>query len=283
MRQTAQVLCANCRAPVTAAYSDGRLNGLQCPEGHRFDAAKQGYVNMLVGRGSKHVPDTAEMVLARERAQASGVFAALIDALQDTTDAQLDTLSSPALLDCGAGTGHYLAPLLRQHHTACAVALDLSPAALKRAAKLPRTLALAWDLWRELPVASGVIDLLLNIFAPRNPSEFRRVLRPGGMAVIVTPGADHLRELAEVGLLNMQEDKHDALIAAMRPHLGSPSALRGIRECSAVPVDTAVDLVMMGPAGHHRRREDVASSILSHSDGAEVAVTVNLQITVFSR
>ncbi|MFP3468351.1 SAM-dependent methyltransferase, partial [Leifsonia sp. SIMBA_070] len=38
---------------------------LACGRGHRFDAARQGYFNLLTGAGTKFSADTAEMVQAR--------------------------------------------------------------------------------------------------------------------------------------------------------------------------------------------------------------------------
>ena len=36
---------------------------------------------------------------------------------------------------------------------------------------------------------------MLNVFAPRNGAEFRRLLRPDGALVVATPADDHLTEL----------------------------------------------------------------------------------------
>jgi 23S rRNA (guanine745-N1)-methyltransferase len=65
-------------------------------------------------------------------------------------------------------------------------------------------------------VASAWADLLINIFAPRNPGEFRRVVRPLGHLLVVIPAMDHLRELGTiVPLLPVAPNKEDTLRATL--------------------------------------------------------------------
>ena len=58
------------RCPVCAVSSEGD-GVLRCGEGHSFDIARQGYVNLVPGPG-----DTAEMVEARDSFLAAGHSAA---------------------------------------------------------------------------------------------------------------------------------------------------------------------------------------------------------------
>ncbi|MEJ1971291.1 MAG: hypothetical protein WDM96_01840 [Lacunisphaera sp.] len=48
---------------------------------------------------------------------------------------------------------------------------------------------------QPLPFADDSLDLVQSIFAPRPWSEIKRVLRPGGYALIVHPQAGHWQEL----------------------------------------------------------------------------------------
>ena len=76
--------------------------------------------------------------------------------------------------------------------------------------------AVVCDAWQALPVADGVAALVLDVFAPRNPPEFRRVLRPGGKLLVVTPTARHLSELVTgLGLLSVDERKPERLEQAL--------------------------------------------------------------------
>ncbi|MCH8562307.1 methyltransferase domain-containing protein [Nesterenkonia sp. YGD6] len=260
------------------------LKALSCPSGHRFDAARQGYVNLLSGRGTRFTPDSAQMIMARERVQDAGVFAALSTELVRILAEQIP-VHRPAhpgepglLLDCGAGTGHYLHQLLDAAPQARGIALDLSISGLKRAARHPRTLALAWDLWQPLPLASDSVDLLLDVFAPRNVSEYARVLRPGGLAVVVTPGDVHLTELREAGMLGIHDQKLRQLKDQMTPTFGA--AELNAQVSGRVPVDAslAADLVFMGPAGHHRDHDALRESLQARD---VAAVTVDLDVSLW--
>lgn len=271
------ILCPHCSEPLSVRRDGMRTRGLDCPSSHHFTAAKQGYVNLLVGKGSSFTPDSAEMIMARERVQESGLFDLL-------TMRMLGILHERAprthtILDAGAGTGHYLHSLLEEDPDVRGIALDLSPAGLKRAARHDRVFALAWDLWRPLPLQSGSIDVVLNVFAPRNVEEYARVLADHGTAVVVTPRPGHLAELAETGLLTQQDDKHESLLAQMHPHFGEPEARYAVTTTLPVEDEESADLVLMGPAGHHRSREDVLTAIQGQGIWS---VTIDLDITVWT-
>lgn len=254
-----------------------RIRALCCDAGHRFDAARQGYVNLLVGRGSSATPDAASMIMARERIQDAGILRRVTEAL---TAIATRAPAPRRVLDCGAGTGHHLHALLEALPEASGIAVDLSPAGLKRAAKHPRTLALTWDLWRPLPVAEASIDLLVDVFAPRSPEEYARVLAPGGRAIVVTPRPGHLQELAAHGLLGMREDKHRELLTRMGAALGDPEEHRVVGETVDLDAEQAADLIMMGPAGHHRHRDQILSDV-RHA-GLRKA-TVDVDVTTWKR
>lgn len=279
--------CPVCEGPWDAARSSERA--LVCVGGHRFDAARQGYVNFLTGRGTRFVPDTADMVAARDRFLTAGHYAPIAAAL---ADAAADALAAPpaddggahhvaqarprAVLDAGAGTGYYLSAVLDRAAGASAVALDLSPHALRRAAKLPRTAAIVWDLWRPLPLQDACVDVVLDVFAPRNLPEFARVLRPGGLLCVVTPLPEHLAELR--GALPLLE------VPAGKAHEVARAAAQDFEAVAARPVsfpleldeESAADVALMGPAGHHSSREAVLAGLTHGTIRATAAVELSV-------
>src|SRR5579859_2681036 len=109
--------CPVCAGPWATHADDGRGHSLVCAIGHRFDAARQGYINFLTGRGTRYVPDTAAMVAARERFLGAGHYAPIADAVADAAARALarrgaqpsgtgdDDGALAAVLDAGAGTG----------------------------------------------------------------------------------------------------------------------------------------------------------------------------------
>lgn len=277
------VLCPHCSALLGLEHDEHRLRAAVCPAGHRFDAARQGYVNLLAGRRVKFRPDTAPMILARERVQQAGVFAQLSQALSTVLIEELQSelrSSAPLILDCGAGTGHYLHRLLQDHPQAHGIAVDLSPAGLKRAAKHPRALALTWDLWQPLPFPDAAADLVLNIFAPRNPPEYARALRPQGLVAVALPRPDHLLQLRAAGLLGQHQEKRAQLAQQMQPQFGEPVAHRRLSSQLPLSTDLAADLVLMGPAGHHLDPVEVRSRAAALPTGQ---VTVDLDLLLWRK
>ncbi|WP_171041256.1 putative RNA methyltransferase [Sinomonas susongensis] len=268
--------CPICTGGWQASETSGR--SLVCTAGHRFDAARQGYVNFLTGRGTRFLPDTAEMVAARERFLAAGHYAPIAAAVAGAAAPALahDDGATGAALDAGAGTGYYLAALLSRVRGSRAVALDLSRHALGRAAKLPGTAAVVWDLWRPLPLPDGAVDAVLDVFAPRNFPEFARVLRAGGLVCVVTPQADHLAALREVlPMLDVPSGKTDDVERAAGPDFERID-VRGLRFGLELDPETAADLALMGPAGHHATRSELLPRLRNRSLHAEGAVDVTV-------
>lgn len=269
------------RCPVCAGgwrASNPAERSLVCVAGHRFDAARQGYVNFLTGRGTRFRPDTAEMVAARERFLAAGHYEPIAAAVAGAAAPAFgdDDGGRGAALDAGAGTGYYLATLLRRTPGSRAVALDLSRHALGRAAKLPRTAAVVWDLWRPLPLPDGAVDAVLDVFAPRNFPEFARVLRQGGLACVVTPQADHLAALRDIlPMLDVPSGKADDVERAAAPHFDRVE-VRDVRFGLELGPEAAADVALMGPAGHHVTRADLLARLPDGPLQAEGAVEVTV-------
>jgi ubiquinone/menaquinone biosynthesis C-methylase UbiE len=100
------------------------------------------------------------------------------------------------VLDVGTGTGEVLRQLLRHPGRREVIGIDLSEAMLARVPDLPAGWSVRVADARCLPFADGVFDAvtasyLLHVLPdadlPAVADEFRRVLRPGGRLVTVTP------------------------------------------------------------------------------------------------
>ncbi|CAN7364804.1 methyltransferase domain-containing protein [Arthrobacter sp. LjRoot78] len=239
------LLCPVCRNSLTL-----RGNRLACPEGHSFDAARQGYFNLLVGKGTVFEADTAAMVAARFDFLSSGHYRPLADAVAELAAAALRGADA-AVLDAGTGTGHYLNALLAVA-PASAIGLDISKFALRRAARMnPDAGNLVSDVWQPLPVADAAVDVVTVVFAPRNAAEFARVLRPGGRLIVVTPRSGHLAEIAgQTGMLGIEPAKEERLAASLAGHFAQRSTRELDLDLGLEPADVG-NLALMGPAGHH--------------------------------
>jgi 23S rRNA (guanine745-N1)-methyltransferase len=224
---------------------------LRCTHAHNFDIARQGYV--FLGTGKK-LPegDTAPMIEARCDFLGKGHFAVLLAAVAAAATGGL-------IVDLGAGPGHYLAAVLRRHEDAVGLAFDVSKPALRRAARIhPRAGAVLADTWSPLPLADSCADVVLNIFAPRNGEQMLRVLRPGGLVIVVTPEPDHLIELRQrLGLLAVHESKQERLAASLRGFTQRTEQV--MRWRMQLPALDARNLVMMGPNAFHEGNRDPAA------------------------
>lgn len=227
-----------------------RDRSLRCASGHSFDLARQGYVNLLAGNAPPGTADSAEMVQARDAFLAAGHYRPLAERLAQRAAA---LVQQGMVIDAGAGTGYYLRAVLdRLPAGASGLALDISKFALRRAARVhPRVAAVVWDLWRALPVKSGSAALVLNVFAPRNAEEYRRVLQRDGALLVVTPTAQHLAELVVAfGMISVDVRKDERLDVTLAAHFQLAD-----RETLTFPLHLtrteAQTLVRMGPSAHH--------------------------------
>lgn len=170
-----------------------------CPAGHSFDRAKSGYVNLLISHqsGAQHGDDKA-MVRARRAFLEKGYYAPLQKALCDAVRCCAPERETH-LLDAGCGECYYTAAveraLVESGRVPSIVGVDISKDALRFGDKRGSGLRLAVASVYHLPVADASCDVVLNVFAPFSGAEYRRVLKPGGVLVHVSPGEGHLWEL----------------------------------------------------------------------------------------
>lgn len=268
------VACPECHADITV--QDRRL---VCAHGHSFDIAKQGYVSLLTGAATKMIGDTPDMLDARERFQSAGHFTPIARAA--ATAPTGDDTPIGSMLEIGAGTGYYLAAALDMYPHAYGIALDVSKPAARRAARAHRhTASILADVWRGLPIRDRALDRVLSVFAPRNPDEVARVLRPGGTFVVVTPTPRHLHELIEpLAMVGVAADKDERLTDALS--IDFTRIDRTAVEFS-MPLNHAsiADVVGMGPSAHHSA-ESRGRLIAALPD--TLPVTASVTVTTYRR
>ncbi len=263
------------RCPVCTQEFAQTEAGLRCLTGHPFDRARQGYVNLL-GDARGLQGDDAPMVEARERFLGAGHFGPLAACLADVA---LSHASKEGLIvEVGAGTGYYVATMLDRLTAHSGLALDLSKYAARRAARAhPRLASVIADVNR-LPLADASVDLILDVFAPRNADEFLRVLRPKGILLLAVPTSRHLGELRDrLGLLGIDPDKEQRLANALSPHFQSlgvtPLEWRMELGPSAV-----LDLVSMGPTARHVSPETLRARVAELPETLAVTASVRIEV-----
>jgi 23S rRNA (guanine745-N1)-methyltransferase len=272
--------CPSCGAELSPA--DGAL---RCPQRHSFDLARHGYVGLLTGARATS-GDDGPMARARRDFLAAGRYAPVRDAVAELA-AEADLVGRPGrqarpatVVDVGCGTGYYLAGVLDALPGAVGLGLDTSAHALRVAAKAhERAAAATWDVFRPFPIASEQVDVVLDVFAPRNPAEFHRVLRPGGVLVVVRPFGGHLAELRSqvTQMVTVDPDKERRLHQALDPYF-EPARTVEVEYTTPLTRQEAVDLVLMTPSARH-----VTEAELSDDGELPEQVTVSVLATAYRR
>lgn len=197
----------------------------RCSRGHSFDIAKQGYLNLLPvqKKRSKDPGDSKEMIAARRDFLNSGFYQPLAksisaEVLRYAEQRAISSDNPLNVLDAGCGEGYYLRQLVANANAdyLSIAGFDISKWAVLAAAKqgMPDTLPLVMDSTQpertkntvrwfvasnaQIPIADASIDVLLCVFGFPVYAEFLRVLKPGGVLLMVDPGPQHLRELRDI-------------------------------------------------------------------------------------
>lgn len=264
-------IAAHLRCPVCSEDVTAEPRRLVCVNGHSFDIAKQGHINLLNASQPRNA-DSADMVAARLRWLETGAYDPILDLVADMAG------EGPGpLLDVGAGPGWYAAGLAARLHRPV-IAADVSVPACRTAARLhPELGVVVADTWKGLPVRSGAIRTLVCIFAPRSPFEFARVLEPGGQLIVVTPLPEHLARLRETaGLLGIDPDK-DRRLADLAERGFTLVAEREHRATVTAEPARVADLIAMGPNAFHDHGD------LTEAGDDLVPVEVAVKVTSWRR
>ncbi|MGH3718011.1 MAG: putative RNA methyltransferase [Pseudonocardiaceae bacterium] len=269
------LVCPYCSASVSG---DG--GSLRCSAGHVFDIARQGYVSLLPAGARGDNGDTAAMVQARADFLAAGHYAGIVAELVRAAAGVAATLEAQGcVVDVGAGTGYYLAAVVDRLPDRVGLALDVSKFALRRAARAHERIgAVACDAWRRLPVADSTAVVVLNVFAPRNGAELRRVINPAGRLLVVTPTRDHLGELVRpLDLLTIDERKDERLAEKLTPYFTLVERYEHRSTLQLHHQDVAA-VVAMGPSAWHADPTTLADRISHLPDPMPTTLAVTLSL-----
>ena len=157
-----------------------------CENNHRFDIAREGYVNLL--RSSKcgdKIGDDKIAARSRRDYLNKGYYALLCDAL-----VELFAEKSGNVLDICCGEGYYTAALGMNPKLAV-YGFDISKEMVRLGAKRGNATYFVANM-AHIPAADESFDYAIHLFAPFQEKEFSRVLKQGGKLYTVVPGRLHL-------------------------------------------------------------------------------------------
>lgn len=251
--------CPICHDPLAAHEQTVR-----CPQGHAFDVAREGYINLLVLRKKPRIlGDAKEMVRARRAFLQSGHYQPLSDAVNVLVAAHLQAQGAisqqPRLIvDAGCGEGYYLGRVQEHlqaqfsHEALHYCGFDIAKDAVRLAARQhPPLVCVVADVNRRILLPDDSVDVLLNIFAPRNAAEFARIVAPGGRLLVMIPTPAHLRELrTALDLLNVEPEKR-ARVTAQFASAFKLVDTQAVQYTMTLTRETLQPLVRMTPSYWH--------------------------------
>jgi 23S rRNA (guanine745-N1)-methyltransferase len=244
--------CPVCGRPLVDVESRAR-----CCQGHSFDYARSGYLNLIRGDHRRgRVGDTAAMVKARDELLATGHYGRIAEAVSAAAEASES--EAKLVAEIGSGTGYHLDAVVRAlrergRGPECALGFDLSKAAAARASRRhPGLRFVVADVEAAVPLRDAAAGLALSVFAPRPGAELGRVVQPGGELIVALAAPRHLQRLRErYGLIGVHEDKLAQLAERLAPWF-DPVATIEVEYEAEFDEDEARLLVAMGPNARHR-------------------------------
>ena len=172
--------------------------GAHCGSGHRFDRAREGYLNLLrSNRAGDTMGDPKSQARSRRDFLNRGYYAPLRDTLVDLVASRMHGVGKApyTLLDICCGEGYYTSALGAVDGIE-AYGFDLGKEMVRLAAKRRGATYFVANM-KAIPVRDASFDMATHLFAPFNERELARVVKPGGTLLSVIPGARHLWGLKE--------------------------------------------------------------------------------------
>ncbi len=137
---------------------------------------------------------------ARRNFLEAGFYQPVAQALANIIDQHQPATPPMHILDMGCGEGYYtrqIEALSQYSENLDLHGIDIAKNAIFAAAKKQATARFIVASSKSMPYADHYFDLLLKVYAPANDQEIIRLLKPGGLLLIVTPGPRHLWQLKE--------------------------------------------------------------------------------------
>ncbi|MCK4705697.1 MAG: methyltransferase domain-containing protein [Gammaproteobacteria bacterium] len=178
----------------------------QCANGHSFDIAKQGYINLLPVqyKKSKNPGDSKAMVQARTRFLDAGFYKPIAELLSEIIFQQLDINRDNCIFDAGCGEGYYLQQVITaaldinsESHFSF-IGMDISKPAVLAACRRNKQANWIVGTNSQPPFINNSVDLIFSVFGFHSFDGFKKILKPKAKLILVEPGKKHLQELRDI-------------------------------------------------------------------------------------
>lgn len=256
---------------------------LACPQGHSFDMAKQGYLNMNLMTRPTDGHYNKELFAARRNIiTSSRLYAPMHETIARLmADRVGEQASAGLVVDMGCGEGSHLQEVLHRFGQTDwgGVGIDLSKEGIRMAARqYTNGLWLVSDL-AHAPLQDQSTQVVLNLLSPANYQEFKRILVPEGVVMKVVPGTGYLRELREAlysgsKITNYSNAK---IVTLFRRHFPEMEVVH-LQYRQRLETEQLRDLVRMSPLAWSAEQAKI--SAFTNREAAEITVDVDLLLGV---
>ncbi len=181
-------VCGNCLYKKDRTY--------RCVNGHCFDEAREGYVNLLTGsKSGTLIGDSKDMARSRRYFLSKGCFSPLADKIAQIINQY--GKATPAVCDICCGEGWYAEYI--KNKADCEIAgFDISREMVRLAAKRKNNMTFFVANISKIPLEDSSVDICYHLFAPFHEKEFSRITKDDGLIITAVAGENHLFELKEI-------------------------------------------------------------------------------------
>lgn len=262
------LICPICHAELSVS-ENGKSIACSGARRHLWDIASSGYVNI---DGSSKSGDPKDAVRARTAFLSLGHYS---EAAKTVLSFLEKYAPGGVYVDAGCGEGYYSQMFAGVGK--CLFGFDLSRAAVEKAAK--RKTENAFFILagiNRMPVGSSRADAVINIFAPCFEDEYTRILKDGGVLIVMCAGKNHLMEMKkalydETPENTLRADLPQNLTLIEKKEIGYTFTLRGRDEIES--------LFAMTPYSYRTERS-AAERLLSLDS---LTVTANFEFYVYKK
>ena len=274
----------NLTCPVCKETLTQNERNLRCINGHSFDAARQGYWNLLLVQKKRSLDpgDNPSMVQARRRFLDLGFYQPLSERINQLATSQLSSDRMNNILDMGCGEGYYT-QRLEQHldnlgYQSNLTGLDISKHAVKAACKRSKQINWLVASGADIPLPEQTLDLQMVLFSRLMPEAFSQPMKPNSTLLVAWPGPQHLIELRQLIYAEIKESQFDPA-KTLAPTFEQQSVEQVSYRFTLKSSDEINALLAMTPHGQHLSTE--ARERLDQLDHLTLTLDVNLGL--FSR
>ncbi|MDM8558430.1 putative RNA methyltransferase [Candidatus Parabeggiatoa sp. HSG14] len=192
--------------PVCNTHLQKHQKSYNCTNGHNFDIAKQGYINLLQSNKKRSTApgDNRNMINARRHFLEQRYYEPVSNLLNEVLSSHISHFTNGVplqIVEVGSGDGYYINRLretIHSCHDGNCYGVDISKQAAKIASTKYHNITFVVASAVELPFIKNSVDVLISLFSPFYEESAKQVLAKQGIIIQAVPLTNHLLELRQV-------------------------------------------------------------------------------------